>query len=94
MDNTKQKTCENCKFYLQHYYKSTRGYAKTLGHCKNDKLQPMFFKKAFSLRSNCKYWQAMDEQISKYKENLKSKLMRLAKELEAVCEVLLDDIDG
>ena len=60
MDNSKDKTCKNCEFYLKHYFRSTQGYRETLGHCLNDKLRPVFFR-------------------------------RFAKELEAVCEVLLDE---
>lgn len=89
MDNSKDKTCENCEFYLKHYFRSTQGYRETLGHCLNDKLRPVFFRKAFSLQHDCKHFNPADNK--KLKEDLKSNLQRLAKELEAVCEVLLDE---
>lgn len=89
MDTTKENTCENCEFYLQHYYRSTQGYKETLGHCLHDKLRPVYFRKAFSLKHDCKYFKPADNK--KLKEDLKSNLQRLAKELSAVCEVLLDE---
>lgn len=89
MNTTKEKACENCEFYLKHYYRSTQGYRETLGHCLNAKLRPVYFKKAFSLQHDCEYFKPADNK--KLKEDLKSNLQRLAKELEAVCEVLLDE---
>lgn len=89
MDNSKDKTCKNCEFYLKHYFRSTQGYRETLGHCLNAKLRPVYFKKAFSLQHDCEYFKPAED--NKLQEKLENNLQRLAKELEAVCEVLLDE---
>ncbi len=89
MDNSKDKTCKNCEFYLKHYFRSTQGYRETLGHCLNDKLRPVFFRKAFSIQHDCKYFKPADNEI--LQQGLKMNLQALAKRLDAVCEVLLDE---
>ncbi len=89
MDNSKDKTCKNCEFYLKHYFRSTQGYRETLGHCLNAKLRPVYFKKAFSLQHDCEFFKPAED--NKLQEKLENNLQRLAKELEAVCELLLDN---
>ena len=89
METAKEKTCENCRFYLQHYVKSSNGYtAIYCGHCVNDNFNA---RSKLSVRKNCEYWQPVELRKTEFKEKLINKLKILAKRLDAVCEVLIDD---
>lgn len=89
METTKEKTCENCRFYKQHYVKTSAGYLCTLyGHCSNDNVK---FRNKTERRKNCEYWQTIEIQINNRKKELTDNIKILVKHLDAVCEVLLHD---
>lgn len=89
MDNSKEKTCEDCRFYKQHYIKTATGFSFTLyGHCCNKNID---LRNKTKIRENCEYWQPIEIQIAERRKNLISNIRELVKRLDAVCEVLLDD---
>ena len=91
METTKEKTCENCRFYKKHYIKTSSGYSATgCGHCCNGKTH--FINKT-KIRENCEYWQPAELQKTELEEKLIDKLKSLVKRLDAVCKVLIDDND-
>ena len=94
METAKEKTCENCRFYLQHYVRTGYGYASTnCGHCICDELNDKRSKNRYTLQNNCEYWQPIEIQKAKRKQRLKEQIKYLAKYLIAVSEVLIDDND-
>ena len=75
----KEKTCENCRFYNQHYVKIRFCFSKTnCGYCVKNK-----FKKKKSPDETCGEW----ENISVKKAQRKKSIQRL---IESMCEYLED----
>ena len=91
METTKEKTCEDCRFYLKHYIKRPYGFTPiNCGHCVNDHFN---VRSKPTLRENCEYWQPAELQKTELEEKLIDKLKSLVKRLDAVCEVLIDEND-
>lgn len=89
MENKKEKTCKNCRFFEVHYIKQVRGFILTgFGHCNNTTLRTT---NKYKIRQDCKHWQPAELHNTKLNERITVKLEKLTKQLSAVCEVLLDD---
>lgn len=88
-----EKTCENCKFYIEHYYKVKTSFQKMHdGHCTNDALNPPRKRNKFQLYENCAHWESNEEQKSEKKESIKSVLKDMRDRLIQIEKILSDDL--
>ncbi len=86
-----EKSCENCKYYVQHYIKHKRFLLKVnCGHCTNDKLKNKFARENAKLRKNCEYWEKGDQKEERRKI-IKEVLRDIDQSLEEIKIILQSD---
>ena len=89
------KSCENCKYAIQHYAK-LRGRLVKLSwaiHCSNGKVQKRQFEKHWRENTVCEYWQNEEERLSNEKSNRKRLLTKISSQLTDIIMILKEE-DG
>jgi len=89
-----QKSCENCYYFYQHYFKNKRGKLSMIcgdGHCANEQLTFPVSKKIISKRLPCELWQPKENQIAEKRENIFSLLFKMKERLDEIALILKDD---
>ena len=82
-----QKTCQNCKFYLQHYIKrATMYYALHSGHCVNRRNRTM------AICESCGLWEDAAVKNEKRKQTIYECLKSMAKRVDEIAMILKDDM--
>lgn len=88
-EDEKNNTCENCRFFYQHYIKSSQRYTKTCcGHCVHLYGKRLFNKSFFKV---CKFWEEQEPKSKKQRENIKETIYRITDCLNAIYSILKDD---
>lgn len=86
--DTKEKTCENCRYYLKHYVKSRTGFYPTVnGHCIHDKNKSM-------IPVPCRFWEDIVIQKEERLSTIKAAVISMATDLKQISLVLKDDKDN
>ena len=91
MENTKEKSCRNCKSYLEHYIKRNCSYVAIGGHCINRELNAKQSKYRYRLHDNCEYWESDDSKKAERREDIKTVLNEMNERLRQIKLILEDD---
>lgn len=82
------KTCENCRYYSQHYSKQGTRYNKVYcGHCLHKNIKNY---KKLSLKP-CEYWEDITIQKEERKKSIKEILEFMSERLNDITMILKDD---
>lgn len=84
--NTKDKTCNNCAFFCQHFsYTHNSYHIINYGHCLND----LRIKATQRVRLTvCEQWKPKDEVIAKRKESVANSLITLSKRVDEILSMI------
>ena len=81
-----EKSCENCRYFYQHYFKSDSTYRPVFfGHCfhkRNKKLTPRFL---------CEQWEDIAIKNEERKKSIKVTLESMAQNLNEIAMILKDE---
>ncbi len=89
-----QKSCENCYYFYQHYYRSKSGrFYKVFfdGYCDNDKLTKTASKKIIAKYLPCEFWQPIETHDTEKRENVLSLLFKMKERLDEITSILKDE---
>jgi len=89
-----EKTCENCRYFIQHYAKGNTKRTLMLkvgcGHCYNGK--GVYDKRRGYLdKKVCELWEPVETLIAERKENILTVLRGMAEDLKNIAFILKDD---
>ncbi|MCL2676038.1 MAG: hypothetical protein FWE84_05615 [Firmicutes bacterium] len=83
-----QKTCENCRYFCQHYSKQKITYEKVFcGHCvyngvKNYNSRPF---------KPCRHWETIGDRKERRKESIKKTIEFMSESLKEMALILKDE---
>lgn len=84
----KDKTCKNCKYYLEHYIINRTYFSAIGGHCINDTLIQMRKRDKYRLQENCEYWEDNTDVKTKRRKNIEDVLVNIEKHLSEISHIL------
>ncbi len=93
MDQT-EKSCDNCYYFYQHYYKNKHGKlvkVYTDGHCANGNLTKTVSRKHISKCLACEFWEPQEAQIAEQREGVIKVIFEIRKKLDDLALILKDD---
>lgn len=91
--DTKEKTCEKCRFYLQHYIKTNHGFSTvSCGHCVNNYIHWAAKQRIRATMQGCERWEPMQIQIEERQKSFKENIEKIANYFESICKVLESDL--
>ena len=86
-----EKSCKNCKFYVEHYIKRRYELSSIGGHCANEQLNSRRSKNRGKLFENCGYWQPDDEAKAARYLSIEQCINKMRRHLEQIAVILKDD---
>lgn len=87
-----EKKCENCKFFIQHYYKATYFFQKMIfGHCTNSEIPWKVRKRNVCCDSCCDKWESGKDLKAKNRESIIAEIRKMKKTLTEIAQILSDD---
>jgi hypothetical protein len=88
-----EQTCENCRYYLQHYAKIDTCFTKVFcGHCTNTLAKARDKRKKYHIV--CEHWEPIEIREQERKEAIERTLRNMAKQIESIAMILKDDEKG
>lgn len=79
-----QKSCDNCKAFIKHYYLLNCKLVNThCGHCSKRKCKPYVKCDAY-----CDKWETVENTQPKQKESIEKSLMETAKRIKEIIAIL------
>lgn len=84
------KPCNTCKFYREHYIKKGSKLYPVGGHCVNFILTA-HKRKSYNSNDDCKFWESGTDQKEERRDNVKTTLTKMQKNLEEIILILKDD---
>lgn len=85
----KEKSCTNCKYYIEHYVCSmSTQFFPIGGHCVNTALNPPHKRKRYELHDNCEHWEINDSVKEKRKKSIEEVLRSMEKHLSDIKSIL------
>lgn len=89
--NEKEKNCKNCRYYLEHYYKSGTRFKSLLeGHCAQ-RIMSFNEKRLFPFPDGCANWEPAEIKEAEQKENIEKTIRAMSKSLLQILHVLKDE---
>ena len=86
-----EKTCENCRYFSQHYAKDNTSYHSICcGHCLNRELAQKDKKKRQYIRA-CEFWEPVEIRKEERKECIKNTLRFMAQRIEEIAMILKEE---
>ena len=95
MKNEK-KTCENCKYFLQHYVRSYAIYHKVCcGHCTHHDLprKERSARDCSKIYRACSLWESNEPLKAERREYITDVLYNMAQRVEDIAVILKDDME-
>lgn len=86
--NTDLKQCQNCKYFLQHYFKGKKKFAPAIhGHCTREKLKTKY-RIRYIDETACNFWQPAELREQERQKSINSDLNSIANRLEEIVQLL------
>ena len=87
--NTDDKSCQNCKYFIQHYAFFNLRYAKiNCGHCINHNYKTA----KRSLPKLCEFWERSDE-VETRKKKIEEAIMLMSENLNQMLQILQEETE-
>lgn len=85
-----KKSCDNCRYYSQHYTKQGTGYGSVCcGHCLHDNVRN-YKRQPLEL---CQHWESLTLKKKERKQNIKEAIISMSERLNELTEILKDDME-
>ncbi|MDE5666684.1 MAG: hypothetical protein K2I29_00390 [Clostridia bacterium] len=91
MDNQNNKSCDNCYYFYQHYYKSKYGKLTCVwgdGHCTNNNLTVNVSRKIIFKQHICEFWEPAEALIAERQENINAIILKMKQRLDELVAIL------
>jgi len=86
-----EKSCKNCRYFLQHYIKDNIRYSKIFcGHCINPNFKNSRKPRPLEI---CELWEDIAIKKEERKTSIKETLNFMSKSLNEIAQILKDDIE-
>ncbi|MDE5729774.1 MAG: hypothetical protein K2I20_06360 [Clostridia bacterium] len=86
--NNPQKNCKNCRYYLEHYYKSGTSFKPLLeGHCAQ-RLMSLKEKRGFPFPEGCENWQPAAVKQAEQNERIQKTIRDMSRSLSQILQIL------